>query len=401
MFSKRAVVQCRPGALIATRRRVIGGGAALLASGGLPRCAAPSGGTAGPALEVLVANGGDGTVTRLDAQTGRPLGAPVPAGPGAWRPVAGPAGNLLVLTAGTSERPVTYATWTGAGWVARPLALEADATALHVAGDGGRYAAVAYRLPPAKPARARSAGSRRLALVDLLRGEVVQSHTLAAPDDSVTGLALENDASGPTAYVGIWHPAREAGGRWAPAAGRVLAVDARTGPAAAHPVGGVLGQVALGPSPSGAGRRLYFVEALEGPDDSAADDPFARFAAAAEWRLLGLNPVTLEVESEYPLPYPPHWLTLAPDGLHAYAVPEPGTNSTPARLLRIHLTTGGVTLLDRLPARTLDGLAVTRDRIFLPDVAHDQVWMLDRRGRPLGTVRVGQHPTGIGLSRGP
>jgi hypothetical protein len=381
-----------------TRRRTLGGGA-LLAGAALAGCAAPSGGAAGTTLQVLVANGADGTVTRLDARTGRPVGAPVPAGPAPAQAIAGPAGHLLVLSAATGARAVlTHVAATGAGWVARPLTLEPGATVLQMAGDGGRYAAVIYRRRPEGPA---AALPQRVALVDLLDGAVALTHPVGAPGDSVTALAVENGSAGPAVYAGTWSPPRLAGGRWVPAAGRLLAVDAHSGAAAVHAVTGVPGQVMLGPAPRRARRRLYVVEAVGGAGDGPSGDAALLYATARAWRLVGLNPVTLEVESEQAVPYALYWLTLAPDGDHAYALPGPGTGLAAGRLLRIDLAAGGATLLDRTPAPTVGGLAVTDTRIFLPDVAHDQVWALDRRGRPLGAVRVGRGPLGIGLSRQP
>ena len=53
---------------------------------------------------LYVANGRDGTVTRLDAGSGRVLGPPLPAGPAPAQVVAGPGGALLVLAAGARGR---------------------------------------------------------------------------------------------------------------------------------------------------------------------------------------------------------------------------------------------------------------------------------------------------------
>jgi len=87
------------------RRRALGGRlarmAALLAAPGPAACAGPGApARTGSAGLLYVANGGDGTVSRLDPQSGRPVGPPLPAGPAPAQLAPGPGGTLLVLPAG-------------------------------------------------------------------------------------------------------------------------------------------------------------------------------------------------------------------------------------------------------------------------------------------------------------
>ena len=63
----------------------------------------------GPGPVLYVATSGDGTVARLDAGTGRPLGPPLPAGPLPWQLARGADGSLLALSASpAAARPLTH-----------------------------------------------------------------------------------------------------------------------------------------------------------------------------------------------------------------------------------------------------------------------------------------------------
>ena len=120
-------------------------------------------------------------------------------------------------------------------------------------------------------------------------------------------------------------------------------------------------------------------------------------AEATEWRLTGLDPDTLHVESEQRLPYRPLWLGVTPDGRRAFAVAGPTSLLTPSAVLRIDLLGGSASLLRAAPGRVM-GLAVTGDRLFLADPEGEALWVTDHRGRLARTVRVGRHPIAVALS---
>jgi hypothetical protein len=87
--------------------------------------------------------------------------------------------------------------------------LEPGAQPLLIAGDGGPFAAAAYVVPADSAAAARPSGAGaptryRVALVDVPRGEAVGVQAAGAPGQSVTGLAVATDATGPLVYLGLW-----------------------------------------------------------------------------------------------------------------------------------------------------------------------------------------------------
>ena len=168
-------------------------------------------------------------------------------------------------------------------------------------GDGQGAAALAYHVPAATPEGPRLVG--RLALLDVARGAVGRTHTVCADPDVVVDAALEPGPPGPVAYLAVWRPAARIDGRWRPAAGRILAVDALTGAglgAAALP--GPPAQLRLARAPGDAGRVLYCLVGGLGPEG----DPGAEtdLVASGPWRLLGLDPITLLPEREHALPAP-------------------------------------------------------------------------------------------------
>jgi DNA-binding beta-propeller fold protein YncE len=341
-------------------------------------CAPAAGRPAGGATTLYVAKSVDGTVAQLDAGTGQPLGPPLPAGPLPWQLARGPDGSLLALTSSPSAVwPLTHLGWAGEGWAARPVALLGPAREARLAGDGGRYAVVVDREPvaPATDPAAALPGCR-LTLIDVPAAAVAATAPVCGPHDLPTGLALGDGPAGPVAYLGVWQlrPAAEAGA--AGAAGRVVAVDARTGATvAALPLEGRPGLVALGPAPGRLGRRLYAVERLAGPEDDPPSPPRVR--------LLGLHPTTLAVESERPLDGLPTRLVVAPDGDVAYALLDHS-------LTRLGLDGGPDRRLALLPERGL-ALAVAGDRVYVTSASGPELWAFRRRdGRRVATLPVGR-----------
>ena len=206
--------------------------AAVLAAACLAACAAPNGSLAGAPPSLYVASTGDGTITQLDSASGRVVGAPLPAGPSPWQIATGPGGSLMAL----SHPPqggggLTHLVHTAGGWEARPVPLEPHARPTSLAGDGGPYAAVAYRVQDNDPAVAPQ--PCRLALLDVRLGVVERTSTPCGVADSVLDLAFERDPAGPVAYLAMWRWPAAGGGRGAAGAGRVVALDLATGTSAA------------------------------------------------------------------------------------------------------------------------------------------------------------------------
>jgi hypothetical protein len=155
----------------------------------------------------------------------------------------------------------------------------------------------------------------------------------------------------------------------------------------------------LAPARGGAGQRLYAVVEMLDPDDSRPEAAAGRWASAYHWRLLGLHPATLVPESDVPLPGPARWLAVAPEGRDAYALGA-GDRLAGTALHRVDLDTGAAAVLGRAPGLGVAGLAVTRDRLFVPDTEADRLWVADRSGRPLGPIATGRRPLGITVGPG-
>ena len=116
---------------------------------------------------------------------------------------------------------------------------------------------------------------------------------------------------------------------------------------ATAPLAGVPSQVVVAAAPGRRGQRLYVVDAEPGPEGD--------YAAGGRWRLLGLDPLSLDVESEFALGFLPNRLVIAPDGDYAYALAQPNH-----AVRQIDLAHGAQrVVVATLPGTGL-GLAVTR-----------------------------------------
>jgi DNA-binding beta-propeller fold protein YncE len=349
---------------------------------------------------LYVANALDGTVTRVDAERGRALGPPVPAGLAPWQVVGGPAGRFLVLAsvggahpsgalrhvaplaAGIGARPA------GERWAVRPVRLEPENGASVLAGrlaGAGRWAAVAYdvrRGDAAAPAFA-----PRLALIDLRSGVVARTQSVGAGATSVMSLALGGDAAGPIAYLGLWD--------WSAARGRVLALRADTGaPLAAAPTAGAPASLTLGAAPGGAGAQLYVVEAAPGPEPRDGGDAHA---SAERWRLRGLDPLTLAPDGERWLAVAPLWFAVASDGDRGYALTGGDTSAGGEALLQLDLASDTTRPLAPPPGAARQ-LVATRGHLYALDARGDRLWAFDRQsGRLVRTIPVGRRPVALTL----
>lgn len=373
--------------------RAASAGAALLAAPVLTACgtAGVSGGAGGAAAVLYVANGLDGTVSQVNAQTGHLIGPPFPAGPAPAQLVAGPGGTLVVLPAGGPEWRLSHVTPSRAPAPVRAMPLEPGGSGGRLIGDDQGGAVLLYHLPVETP-EGRTLVCR-LALLDVSRGVLERTHTICASPDVVVDAALEEGPRGPVAYLAIQRPPALLAGRWRPGSGRVLAVDAQTGAAlgvAALP--GTPRWLRLAPAPGPGGQLLYCLVggAGSGEDSAAEGDP----VAGGPWRLLGLDPLTLRVEREHLLPRPLRALRVAPDGSAGYALDA----LVGREVVRLDLRTGATRRLATLPRAGAD-LVVTRERIYVADRSA-AVWALDRHGGALAqAIDVGRGAVGLALSR--
>jgi len=360
-------------------------------------CAEPSAGIASPppAAVLYVANGADGTIARLDAASGRPLGPPLPAGPAPWQVAAGDHRGLVVLAGGASPR-LTHLVRAGGGWAAHPLRLEAGARGGLLSGDGA-YAAAAYHVPAADPT---GAARCRLALIDLRAGAIARAFPACAPGDVLRALALEDRPGGPVAYLALWRGPGPAGSGALAGRSRLAAVHAATGAVlAVQPLAGVPAHVVLAPRPDGPGRRLVLVEArgrAEPADTDERQPPDV--PSLGRWHLVTLDPETLAPEAEFAVPHYPQGVAVAPDGRHAYWLAGPWTLGVPTPLLRTDLATGATRLEAHVPGPGFGGLAVTAERVYVPNPEGSEVSVLERRtGSLTGRIAVGRRPVGIAL----
>jgi hypothetical protein len=381
----------RSGASAAVRT---GGALAVLWGSALAGCGPAGTDARGGAPVLYVGNAGAGTVTRVSAADGRPLGPAAPVGAAPWQVAVGASDTVLVWPApGAAGTGLTFATPSPAGWQVRPVPLEPGARDALLAG-GGRFAAVAYRVGAA-PAGARC----RVALVDLERGDVAAARDVCAGRESVAGIAAGGDDA--LVYLALWRrPAADepCGGA---TGSRVTALRLDTGAAVATaPLDGVPGPLALAPGPGGAGRRLYAAEALPAPEVARPGEPLTGcelvgygelFEGAPGWRVRELDATTLAADGDHAVPYPVRALAATPDGGDAFVL------AGRADVLRLRPGGGPAAPLAVLPDVAMS-LAATDARVYTLGVFRDRVWGLDRRrGALVQTIPTGRHPLGIAI----
>jgi hypothetical protein len=353
----------------------------------LAGCVAPSNGEAGGRAALYVASALDDSITRLDSQSGHVIGPGLPAGRAPGQVVPGPKGSLLILsTAADRDSEVTHLVRSSDRdaevWLARPMALPEPGRQALLAGDGAGSAVVGYHVP----APYVSGGTCRLALVDVNRGVVRRTHTVCADREAMTGLALSSGPEGSIAYVGLSRRVPGAGGGTA-TRHRIVALNAETGiVVGAQVMASPPEHLTVAPGPEQSASRLY---CIQGTDFVDADG-----TSPARARLLGLNPATLEVESDVLLHAWPRRLVVAPDGSHAYGL-TPGGSS----LMDIDLQRGDEVRRVELPGFGT-AIAAGERWVYVANTAGDAVWQLDRQnGRLARSMRVGRRP--IGLALGP
>jgi hypothetical protein len=181
------------------------------------------------------------------------------------------------------------------------------------------------------------------------------------------------------------HP--DADGEWVGGAGRLIAVDALSGKTLnVLSLQGAPSNTLLGSGPYRVDQRLYVVETVPGPE--------SEYSSPQRWNVTSLDPVTLETLSQLTMAEMPLWLAIDDDGLNAYFTIG-GTNS----LMHLNLVSGAVRHLATLPGFGL-GMAVSHDRVFVPNPEGSELWVIDRRtGRRRPPLAVGRHPIGVVISQ--
>lgn len=335
--------------------------------------------------------------SRQRGESGRVLGPPLPAGPAPWRLAAGSGGRVLTLSMGERRAAqLTHIAPDGDRWATRTLAPDALGVPAHqvlLAGDGGRYAVAAYPTQIAGPA----APPCRLAVLDLVTGAVVRTQVVCTTArEALYSLALENTDTGSVAHIGLWRAPEEVNRHGVTGSSAIVAIQADTGAVVGRTgLAGVPEHLVLAAAPGQVGQRLYCVEGTPGPEVRNARTVGPD---AGRWRLVGLNPVALEVESALPLSEGPVSVAVAPDGSEGYVVPA-STTGLRSTLLQVDLRTGQSRPLIVLPGQSVGGLVVTGERVYVPHSLGSAVWAVDRRhGRLAKTIAVGRHPLDITLA---
>jgi hypothetical protein len=94
----------------------------------------------------------------------------------------------------------------------------------------------------------------------------------------------------------------------------------------------------------------------------------------------------------------PRPIAATPDGARVVVLLKAAGRRT--ALVPLDATTGATGPAVVLPGEALGGLAVTAERVYVPDALGHGVWVVDhRRGRLLETVPAGRGPLAITLSQ--
>ena len=340
---------------------------------------------------VYVANGADGTVTRLDGLSSTHTGAPRAAGEAPWQIAAEPGGAMLVLSvAARLSGQLTHVAREGVVPKTRTVPLGDGEEVLpfltQLTGvEGGSARAVVSFKPKA-------AHGPQLALVDIVSGTIRSTFTVGNENDRVLAMALDDTTPAPVVYVSLWNdwiesaPGINFGRRWQ--SGRITALDARTGAVLSTvPVGGVPAQLALTPGRAERTRQLFAV--LVNTGAWAENSPTAQ---GPTHHLVSFDLDSLTPTRVLALTEPLGQLSIAPDARTAYALVEPAQTGI---VVHLDLDTGTSRRLARLPALAV-GIAISGDRLYVAEPARNVVWVVDRkRGLILRSVPVGNGPIGV------
>lgn len=347
-------------------------------------CVPPVQQAAGTGQALYVANAANDTIAVLDSQNGRALGPVVRTTRGPGQIVAGPRGMLLHLSVtGDGSAHVTLLRRTPSevnGWTAQSLNMGGRVSQAMLAANGLGTAVIAYHVVQSGTAPC------RLAMVEQLGQTVERVHTVCRQREWISSVALGGSTTSPVAYIGLWRSEGD-DGNVAVSAPRVVAIDVQSGAMlASRRLSSPATRLIVTSSPDGLGEQLYAVEPQEYTD--------VDFLAAGRARLLALNPVTLDIDRELPLPYAPAHVAISPDGISAYGVSSEGRS-----LWHTDLYSGATSRLADLPARGAD-IVATDTWIFVAIPSHGHVLIIDRRrGRLVSNIPTGRQP--IALTLGP
>ena len=152
----------------------------------------------------------------------------------------------------------------------------------------------------------------------------------------------------------------------------------------------------MAPGPDGP--RLYAVTAYPGTmwGRWSEQEFLLNYWMSSEWRLTRYDPATVAPEITTTLTHAPVWLGVAPDGAAAYSLDGRGSVASGTQLYEIDLATGASHPLVSVPVTTGGALAVTRDRVYVPDPDKGTVWVVDRHlGRVERGLPFGRSPSAI------
>jgi len=361
--------------------RWLGRGVALVVLAGC----GPAGNDSGVVTSRLyVADAAGGSVSVLDATTGRHTGSPVIVGASPGQMATGPAGSVVILPAARDgahallhlvpRQPHTMRGRFRLEWTTGIAPLGEPVREALLAADGGRHAAVVHHLPLSEH---EGAARCQLLIIDLHDGRVVRTQPVCGAHERTVGLALEETPTGPAVYLAI----EEAG----PVSlseltrGRVVALNGSGSATASSRLCGVPTQLALGPRSDGLERLLYVVETRSGQN---MEPPLPY-----DGRLLRLSPHTLQPEAEATLDVMPTRLTVGPRDAVYLLAGDVLTSMEPAN--------GRVNWSLRLPARGI-ALAVAAETVYVASAYEGRLWRVDgRTGRHLDTAVVNARPSAL------
>lgn len=346
-------------------------------------CATPSGATRSTPPQLLVANAGDGTVSRFLLPDGVPAGAAARVGLALDQITAGPHGSVLATALGAERRHLVIqltAGGLGASWHQRTVILDPtgpEAEDVLLASDGGRWAAAAFRR------RGVTAGRCSLALIDAAAGIVTQEHAVCGPGETVRALALANRGDEAAVYLALERAGGASGAGDGDPSGRIAVLEGRSGRTIGSlPLAGVPTALLLAAGAGGDQPVVYCFEARGGPE-LEPPRPY-------DGRLVVLDAETLVPAASYALQEEPPRLSVAPDGDAVYVLNRDA-------LVALDPATGVLRLLARLPQRGL-ALVATAEHVYVAGAYGNEVWAIDRRtGARVRSISTGRGPVALAL----